>query len=356
MPTRVRSFSKINLGLRVGPPQPGTGFHALMTCYQTLAAHDVITMSAQRAAKTTITLGANHPGVPRTETGDAAKNTAYRLVALALEKLGVGAEVHIELNKRMPVQGGLGAGSANAAAALLGLERELGVALSWDDRLTLAAEVGSDVPMFLLGGTMLGLNRGEEVYPLPDLPTTPCVLAIPSVGVSTAKAFAALDAKYARAQGPGPGDQSAGLPGAGASPLTFQPPVDKLKKLSHALAGAFTYPGTAESGFTGIAGSAGDLAENPLLTLVRTGIENDFEEVAFSEHPTLRSIKHELAGNGPEAAIFAGLSGSGSALFGLYASEQDALKAQQRVQQAGTRAIVTTTLPRTGYWHTMFAE
>ncbi|MFC6646130.1 4-(cytidine 5'-diphospho)-2-C-methyl-D-erythritol kinase [Granulicella cerasi] len=201
MSTRVRSFSKINLGLRVGPPQVGTGFHALRTCYQTLAACDFITVSAKAASTTKITLAANHPGVPRTETGDAEKNTAYRLVALALESLGVTAEVHIELDKRMPVQGGLGAGSANAAAALIALERELGQSLSWDDRLRLAADVGSDVPMFLVGGTMLGVNRGEEVYPLPDLPETPCVLAIPDVGVSTKLAFEAIDEEYARAAG-----------------------------------------------------------------------------------------------------------------------------------------------------------
>jgi 4-diphosphocytidyl-2-C-methyl-D-erythritol kinase len=101
----------------------------------------------------------------------------------------------------------------------------------------------------------------------------------------------------------------------------------------------------------------GDPAENPLLALVRTGIENDFEEVAFSQHPSLRSIKRELVGSGSSGpALYAALSGSGSALFGLYRSQADARAAQQRVQQAGTRAILTETLPRSAYWHTMFAE
>ncbi|MDE1155841.1 MAG: 4-(cytidine 5'-diphospho)-2-C-methyl-D-erythritol kinase [Acidobacteriaceae bacterium] len=341
MPTRVRSFSKINLGLRVGPPQPGTGFHALTTCYQTLEAHDFLTVTARRAEKNHITLTADHPGVPRTETGDAEKNTAYRMVEGALQLLGVGAEVEIALEKRMPVQGGLGAGSANAAAALIALEHELGERLSWNQRLALGAEIGSDVPLFLVGGTSLGLNRGEEVYPLPDLPETACVLAIPSVGVSTAQAFRDLDERMAA---------------EAAKPLTKNPPVDKLKELSHALAGALACPALVESGLSGIGRNAADLAENPLLTLVRTGIENDFEEVAFSQHPSLRSIKRDLLGSGSEAAIFAGLSGSGSALFGLYANQAAALQAQQRVQANGTRALVTKTLARTAYWHTMFAE
>jgi 4-diphosphocytidyl-2-C-methyl-D-erythritol kinase len=102
----------------------------------------------------------------------------------------------------------------------------------------------------------------------------------------------------------------------------------------------------------------GDLAENPLLALVRTGIENDFEEVAFSQHPSLRSTKRDLMGtdSGVGSALYAALSGSGSALFGLYGSQADAREAQQRVQQAGTQALLTETLTRTEYWARMFAE
>jgi len=109
-------------------------------------------------------------------------------------------------------------------------------------------------------------------------------------------------------------------------------------------------------GLSGINRRTVDLAENPLLALVRTGIENDFEEVAFSQHPSLRSTKRDLQGSDPGGAVFACLSGSGSALFGLYASQTDARAAQQRVLEAGTQAILTETLPRSAYWDTMFAE
>jgi 4-diphosphocytidyl-2-C-methyl-D-erythritol kinase len=392
MATRVRSYSKVNLGLAVGPAR-ADGFHALTTVYQTLQMHDFVTVTAHPAAETTILLTANHRGVPRTEAKNAEKNTAWKMVHRALERLNITAEVEIFIDKRLPVQGGMGAGSANAIAALLGLERELGVALSGPDRLELAAEVGSDVPLFLLGGTVLGLGRGEEVYPLPDSPAMPCVVALPEVGVSTALAFRELDAGWnKRMRAEIASDENA--------QLTSAQPVDKLKGLSRALASVWSTTGV-ESGPSGIApmnrpelipgdspsGEAsakavikmqrdvrGDLAENPLLALVRTGIENDFEEVVFSQHPSLRSTKRDLMGSSSGSALhadlsgsalyaglsgsalYAGLSGSGSALFGLYESQADACAAQYRVQQHGTRAILTETLPRRDYWHTMFAE
>jgi 4-diphosphocytidyl-2-C-methyl-D-erythritol kinase len=357
MATRVRSYSKINLGLAVGPPR-ADGFHGLTTVYQTLALHDFVTVSAQRSAKTEIRLTANHPGVPATAHHNAEKNTAWKIVAKALEHLGITASVTIDIDKRLPVQGGMGAGSANAAAALLGLERELGIALSGADRLRLAAQVGSDVPLFLLGGTVLGLGRGEDVFPLPESgPGLPCVVAVPNVGVSTAFAFKELDQRTFSTPS-----------GAKTTPaLTFQQADDRLKELSYAIAAIWIptglpleYQTGTEAGPSGITrpghvkGNQGDLAENPLLALVRTGIENDFEEVAFSQHPSLRSTKRDLLGNSGDA-LYAALSGSGSALFGLYESQAAAEAAQQRVQANGTRAILTETLPRQRYWETMFA-
>jgi 4-diphosphocytidyl-2-C-methyl-D-erythritol kinase len=175
-------------------------------------------------------------------------------------------------------------------------------------------------------------------------------VALPKVGVSTPQAFRDLDAKMAVA----------------APLLTSDAPVDKIEKLSRVLSGVFTH--AEDSSPTGIVlpglvsgTNQNDLAEKTLLALVRTGIENDFEEVAFSQHPFLRDIKRQLmgsdpAGNGNGLALYAALSGSGSALFGLYRSQADAAAAQQRVQQAGTQAILTETLPRQAYWERMFAE
>ncbi len=171
MPTTVRSHCKINLGLYIGAPRPD-GFHALVTVYQTLELHDLVTVTARKAEANSIRLTSNDPRVPADE-----RNTAWKMVSLALGKLKFQAEISIHIEKRLPVQGGLGAGSGNAVAALVGLDQELfgsGTAseFRWaetGESLQIAAQVGSDVPLFLIGGTVLGLDRGQEVRPLRTL-------------------------------------------------------------------------------------------------------------------------------------------------------------------------------------------
>jgi 4-diphosphocytidyl-2-C-methyl-D-erythritol kinase len=354
------------------------------------------------------------------------------MVERALGRMGVAAEVAIHIEKALPVQGGMGAGSANAAAALIGLERELGVEVP--GRMEIAAEVGSDVPLFLIGGAVLGVGRGEVVSAMPDLPATWCVVAVPEVGVSTPRAFQEWDGLCAARQGTGireqgtkedgpglkprilegdyrglkptatPGDKDAAAdnsplfpvpcslpPGTG---LTSPVEPDRLEELSHAYASVFGVRASESESFEeashgteqapdtsgivrGLAGlesfqqgdTRNDLAGNILLALVRTGIENDFEQVVFPQYPLLREIKHELMGSPAGSfddsgqdrpasgkAVYAALSGSGSALFGLYRSEADAKAAQQRVQATGCKAILTETLPRQEYWRRMFAE
>lgn len=331
MPTTVRSYSKINLGLAIGPPRPD-GFHALSTLYQTLDAHDLVTVEALAAPETSITLTSSDERVPTD-----ARNTAFKAVDLALSALNFAAKVHIHIDKRLPIQGGMGAGSANAAAALIALEQELASldapALPAAERLKIAAQVGSDVPLFLIGGAVLGVSRGEEVYPMPDLPQTWCIVALPEIGVSTPQAFRDWDARHV------------------SSALTTLQASDRLDRLSRIFASALCEPHSS-----GVFRKAGDLAGNPLLALVRTGIENDFEEVVFPQSPLLGEIKRILAGSdlAPEqSAVYAALSGSGSALFGLYPNLEAAELAEQRLAKAGIRSLRTKTLPRTEYWKTV---
>src|SRR5579863_3413626 len=217
MATRVRSHAKINLGLYLGAPRPD-GFHSLVTAYQTLEVHDIVTVSSTLSDHTTLRLTSNDSQVPCDE-----RNTAWKMVSLALEGLGLGAKVDIQIEKRLPVQGGLGAGSGNAVAALKGLERELNPLLldSCDDlvfrvipkdvlvekyglnsepppaetirktrpyqlriaEIIWSERVGSDVPLFLVGGLVLGQDRGQKVSPLPDFEPTWCLVVIPEVGV-----------------------------------------------------------------------------------------------------------------------------------------------------------------------------
>ena len=380
MATRVCSYSKINLGLAIGPVRPD-GFHELATLYQTLALHDLVTVEAKPSTgESRITLTTNHPQVPTD-----ARNTAWKMVELALKRANVAAEVTIHIEKNLPVQGGLGAGSANAAAALNGLEHELRLSLSGTDRMELAAEVGSDVPLFLLGGAVLGTGRGECVEAMPDLPATWCVVAVPEVGVSTPQAFRDWDER-----------QTKGIAIDESATLTSPAQPDRLEELSHVYATVLRdcpsdfgfIPETEQTPDTsGIVRGRGleikqgglekessehgstwnGLAENTLLALVRTGIENDFESVVFPQYPLLREIKRLLMGtpagvssgtpvDSSGNAVYAALSGSGSALFGLYRSEADARAAQQRVQATGCKAILTETLPRQEYWRRMFAE
>src|SRR5271166_883519 len=155
MPTAVRSFAKINLGLKIGPAR-ADGFHELRTVYQTLALHDVVRVDVQPGSG--IEIHCDNPRVPRDES-----NTCYKIAERVLKTAKAQVKVIIEIDKRLPVQGGLGAASSNAVATMLGLERALGTRISADDRLRIAAEVGSDLPLFLVGGTVLGVGRGEEV-------------------------------------------------------------------------------------------------------------------------------------------------------------------------------------------------
>src|SRR5260370_35551479 len=136
-------YAKINLGLAIGPVR-ADGFHGLTTLYQELDLHDLVTVSAKRLASgsdTRISLTTNHPFVPRD-----ARNTAWRMVEWCLARLGVAAEVAIHIEKRLPVQGGMGAGAANAAAALLGFDRELRVALPGVGRCNLAGVIWLGLP------------------------------------------------------------------------------------------------------------------------------------------------------------------------------------------------------------------
>jgi len=254
-----------------------------------------------------------------------ATNTCYRIVERAMAALGAKGRVTVEIEKRLPVQGGLGGASANAVATLLALERALKKRLPQADRLRIAAEVGSDLPLFLVGGTALGVERGEAVFPLPDLPAIPCVIVTPEIGVSTPRAFADWDRKV-------------------AEKLTVSAPSDRINRFGHVLSAWL-------SDASGASARSRSRAESPLLDLVRTGIENDFERVVFPQYPELRDFKSVLEGAG---ALYASLSGSGSALYGLFRTRDAAKRAVAKLKKAGVPAQATSTMTRRQYWKRIF--
>jgi 4-diphosphocytidyl-2-C-methyl-D-erythritol kinase len=373
MSVTVRSFAKINLGLGIGALR-GDGFHELRTVYQTIALHDVIRVSVERGSG--IEIRCEDSRVPKD-----GSNTCYRMVELALSMLKARGRVVVEIEKRLPVQGGLGGASGNAVAALLALERALKRQLPGPERLRIAGEVGSDLPLFLVGGTVLGVGRGEEVYPLPDLSAIACVVATPEIGVSTPKAFADWDLLVGP-QGLKPGSFGAASGTAEAVPsreanrieavpsrktnrieaepfpakLTRSASSDRMVEFGRVLSawlGGLSQ-GKDRSGqiSSGVPVSKGrGRAETPLLDLVRTGIENDFERVVFPKYPELREVKRVLERAG---AVYASLSGSGSATYGLFASRAAAEKAAARLRKDGIPATATTTLTRPQYWKKIF--
>ena len=368
MTVTVRSFAKINLGLRIGPARED-GFHELLTVYQTIGLYDVIRVSVGRGHG--IEIRCADPRVPRDES-----NTCFRIVEKAMRALRAKGRVAIEIEKRLPVQGGLGGASANAVATLLGLERAVKKSLPAVERLRIAAEVGSDLPLFLVGGTVLGVGRGEQVYPLADLPALDCVVVTPEVGVSTPTAFAewdrlqglnpmpsgelnaALKGRYSTVSPPvvphskrtppelrsdRPGQRPGPTPEEGVK-LTVSSGSDRINELGCGLSAWLS--GQYSSAPSDLL-ARGGRAENPLLWLVRAGIENDFEEVVFPEYPELSRGKSALLRAG---AKYASLSGSGSTLYGLFVSREAAVQATRKLRKQGWAAQATATLPRRAYW------
>jgi 4-diphosphocytidyl-2-C-methyl-D-erythritol kinase len=259
---------------------------------------------------------------------------------------------------------------------MLALERVLKKKLAPAERLSIAAEVGSDLPLFLIGGTVLGVGRGEEVYPLPDFPVTPCVVALPDIAVSTPKAFAEWDRLCAAdtaarekkqvprlrrsfASEPSSSLGMTGLKELGMTAmkenekLTAPTQSDRMLRFGREISAWLSAAPAGQGGRrSGVSSKTGGRAENPLLDLVRTGIENDFERVVFPQYPELRKVKRVLERSG---ARYASLSGSGSAIYGLFHSREKAEAAARTLKLAGTHAVVTSTLTRRQYWNKLLA-
>jgi 4-diphosphocytidyl-2-C-methyl-D-erythritol kinase len=343
MSVNVRSFAKINLGLCIGQRREDS-FHDLLTVYQTIGLHDLIRIRIERGSG--IEIRCTDSRVPTDES-----NTCYRIAEKAMSAFDAAGRVVVEIEKRLPVQGGLGGASSNAVATLLGLEAALKKRLPASAKLRLAAEVGSDLPLFLIGGTVLGVGRGEQVYPLEDLPATACAVVTPQVGVSTPKAFAEWDRTTAQGlkllSSQGPDAALKRRTSTSAPSLTGSSAPDRMNQLSREfsawLGDSFSGAPLSYSGRRFRRGRA----ENPLLALVRTGIQNDFEQVVFPDHPELSEAKRALVAAG---AKYASLSGSGSALYGLFATRVAARQAVEKLRKQGWAAQETVTLTRRQYW------
>ena len=282
----MRAHAKINLDLRVLGLRPD-GFHELRTVFQAIALHDVVTCVPRPGP---FAIECDTAGVPLNETNLVW--TAARRLWLALRRPGEVEDVVIRLDKRIPMQAGLGGGSADAAATLMGLARLWRVPVRPTALVDVAATLGADVPFFLTGGTALGLGRGEEIYPLADMPRHWIVLLVPGFGVSTADAYGWWDSDHAQ----------------GRSPARREPQY---------------VPGPWPS-------RAAQMV-------------NDLEVPIARHHPEIDQMKLALRRAG---ALAAAMTGSGSTVFGLFQKRSEAAHAVERLDGLGWRVILTQSLGR----------
>jgi 4-diphosphocytidyl-2-C-methyl-D-erythritol kinase len=278
---RVRAFAKINRSLRVLGVRPD-GFHELRTVFQSIALHDTLTI---RAVPGPFQLTCDDPNCPSDE-----RNLIWRAaeqVWRAARRRGAPRDVTIHLTKRIPLQAGLGGGSSDAAAALRALGRLWRVDAG---RVrAIAPSLGADVPYFFEGGTVLGLERGDELFPLIDAPRAWVVVAIPSFGVSTKEAFAWFDADQSRRRQP-----------------------------------------------SGVRSPKG-------VALHERETVNDLQGVVTQRHPEIARLVGALR---RARATDAAMSGSGSAVFGLFSTRGAAVAAVASVSGSRRRMIITRTVDR----------
>ncbi len=269
------SCAKINLGLRVIGRRED-GYHEIETVFQQISLHDTIRIRAEEAKTPSIRLTVDSPGLPTDR-----RNLAYRAAELMMARSARPAKVEIELEKRIPMGAGLGGGSSNAAVVLIGLAHLLRAPIGSEALLQMAAGLGADVPFFIEGGMALAEGIGEQLTPLPPALTDwHIVVVAPPIHISTRWAYANLKI-----------------------PLTT---VKKKINLHRFFL-------------------SGDNQIHWRLELV-----NDFERVVFRAFPRLREIKEVLYEKG---AIYASLTGSGSAVYGIYHKEVDALAGVACFQQ-----------------------
>ena len=319
---RVRAFAKINRSLHVLGTR-ADGYHELRTTFQSIALHDTLTI---RGIRGPFRLTCDDPACPVDDTNLIARAAAAMWRAAG--RRGVPAGVAIDLDKRIPMQAGLGGGSSDAAAALRALAMRWRVGAA---TVSEAAEaLGADVPYFLEGGAMLGLERGDLLFRLAEHAPAWVVLVIPDFGVSTKDAFAWFDERADTRVGPYNAANRHDRPRDGASDLR--------------VGGHDRSRGEVDVRVRGNDRSrdvAADLRVRRLDEMV-----NDLEAPVVARHPEIGRIISALSRAG---ASQASMSGSGSAVFGLFSSRPAAIRAQKRLAGPARRTLVTRTIDHRTY-------
>jgi 4-diphosphocytidyl-2-C-methyl-D-erythritol kinase len=282
---RLPAFAKVNLCLHVLGRRPD-GYHELRTIFQAISLHDTLEISRMRSGG--IELEIDDPSLP-----SGRENLVYRAIEAARRELNFRGGIHARLEKLTPVGRGLGGGSSDAASALIAMLRMTGRKIPLKRLIEIGAGLGADVPFFFFGGRALGVNRGDEIYPLPDDPKRWVVVVSPNgIGVSTRDAFQWVSLELTKRKAP--------------------------RKIFSFCALCWNRQGTT--------------------------LENDFEGPVFRRHPRLGEIHRALLQRG---AAGAALAGSGSAVFGLFRSPAQARRAA--IGFPDDQVFVVETLAREEY-------
>mgnify|MGYP001189331917 CR=1 FL=1 len=282
---KLRSYAKVNLGLHILGKRTD-GYHEIRTVFQAIDLHDTLEIW--------IIDGCDLEFESNVSELSKRDNLVIRAIQAVSRYTGVKANFAVRLEKSIPMGAGLGGGSSNAAATVMGLDQLLNLRMSKQDWFKIGSQLGADVPFFFVGGRALGLGRGSEVYPLQD--TVPCytLIVVPSRPMPTAEAFRRLR-------------------------LTSLVNKSKIPVFCPAILESL------ESG---------------------DKLENQFESVIFQWQPELKHLKEKLLKSGAKRA---GLTGSGSALVGLFPSKRALSRAQRALEGEDVRLIVTRTMTREQY-------
>ena len=267
------------------------GYHEIDTILQTISLHDTITL--ERTDDAAIRFWCDDRSIPANEN-----NLVWRAVAALRERYSINKGLKVRLEKRIPSEAGLGGGSSDAAATLIGLANLWEVGTSADDLAEIAQTLGSDVPFFFHGGTARATGRGDAIHPLADTPEQHLLVIKANANVSTARAYEALNA--------------AALTSSDSKPILFR-----------------SQPSEFSDSF--------DL----------NALHNDFEAVIFRLEPEIGRAKNALLKAGARAAM---LSGSGAAVFGIFDNQDAQERAIQAIElETGWRAFPCKTVGRSHY-------
>ena len=292
------SYAKVNLILRVLGKR-ADGYHEIQTVLQTISLHDTLHISVSGGNEAVFSC--SDASVP-----PDASNLVLRAVAALRERFSRTGGYRIELEKRIPLQGGLGGGSSNAAITLLGLNRLWKLTASRGELMELAAKLGADVPFFLEGGCAFATGIGTQITPVSDIARQRILVVTPKATVSTASAYQSLKA-----------------------------PALTTSKGAPILAISRTQAIFADS--------------KPIALCDH--LENDFERVIFDIEPEIRRVKEALMQAGARCAL---LAGSGSSVFGIFENDEVLSRAAQNLShESGWRIFSCATLSRDEYLHAL---